>query len=276
MILVPVSTVSFTGESSVPTPAVLEVSSSAIMPTSQLMQQKEDSGITVDNSIAQSPLSKMEVESPQSIITPVIPVPESAIEALIAPVSSPIPMQATERVSIATLPVPVPVPVAVLPVEIDTVGRETMPLSNVFVSPSVPATPQAPVFPPTPQTVLLIVPPAAVNIPIPETVEMQTPVMPVEVNIPVPSKTDSVPERQSVPFGSLPMQAPIKKEETHQEVPHDEWDSLLLSATDVALEIPTEVPSVPQKPVSLNREYHPIETSVDARLHHDDAPRFPY
>lgn len=98
---------------------------------------------------------------------------------------------------------------------------------------------------------------------------------------PVASSRDPQPSTSDV-LSSLPVVHLEVRREHATPVPvqakNDEWDTMLLGGhTDAPVSAPTvsvetEVPAETTAPRS---PYHPIQTSVDASVHHEDLPLFP-
>lgn len=275
---------------------------SAIMPsvTTPIPVVTQAANSEVVNQISFQPLIPNIEESMQSVPTPVV-LPEPMSEESVPPVfvhmpiigqtpptppvpsvSAPVreqvvefipaPMSTVERISIA--PHPLSIPIAPRPAQINTDALGTVPQSSAFV-PTPVESPQTSPSPLVPQSAAPIVSPAEINISDFETNALPLFVVPVEMNAPSLPVADLASVKQSVPFGSFSVQSPIKEEVSHQEVLHDNWGAPLLDAAAVTIATPPKTLSVPKKPIPLNREYHPIQTSVDPRVHHDDAPLFP-
>lgn len=288
----PITTEAEVRENSVPIPApgALEVTPPVATPLSVETQVANPE--VVDQTYSQPLIPKIE-EPMQFVATPVV-LPDTMHEETAPPVF--VPMQIIEQTPL-TPPVPsIPAsvhepviefipsgmptmeetPIAPQSVQINTDALGTLYQPSTFIP-----TPVAPLqtssSPLVSQSIAPIVSPAEINIPGLETKAMPLFGALVEANahaLPLPV-ADLAPVKQSVPFGSFPGQSSINEEVSQQEVLHDDLDALLSGAADVAPATPPAILSVPKKPTALNREYHPIQTSVDPRVHHDDAPLFP-
>lgn len=205
-------------------------------------------------------------------VTSPAPLPITVREEQVAElVSAPRPL--TERAPISASPLSLSA-MSLRPTEINTDALSVVSQPSGFVSESAAPTQQSLPSATLPLPSTPIAPIEKVNIPSVEIKDVPSAIVPVEINTPPLSAAELLSAKQSMSFDTLSV-PPIKEEIPQQEVTHDDWDTLLLGATPVVFETPSETLSVPSKPTPLNREYHPIQTSVDPRAHYDDGPLFP-
>src|SRR3989339_71819 len=200
-------------------------------------------------------------EQIQQVLAPSIPAVTSVKVAPDSLTSEPM----IVRTPIARAPVSIPTPPR--PIKINTAVENITPPASV-TSPVPVSSPVEEMRIPAPQV--------ESNVSVVTEKEV-VPITPsLEVHIPVPQVASSV--KQTVPFGSLPGGVPVTEEVVVEQAPaHDEWDAMLFGGAPVAPDIvpkPTPAP-IPERASLVNREYHPIQTSVDPRPHHDDGPLFP-
>lgn len=270
----------------IPVPRVPEVTPPVATP---LSVETQVANPEVAEQIPPRPFIPKIEEPMQFVATPVV-FPDTMHEETAPPVF--VPMQITEQTPtppvpsipasqvIEFIPAGMPTmeetPIAPQSVQINTDALGTLYQPSTFIP--IPVAPlQTSSSPLVSQSIAPIVSPTEINVPGLETKAMPLFGAPANANahvLPLPV-ADLAPVKQSVPFGSFPGQSSINEEVSQREVLHDDLDALLSGADEVALAAPVETLSVPKKPTSLNREYHPIQTSVDPRVHHDDAPLFP-
>lgn len=216
--------------------------------------------------IPASPLMAEKLETPVPFPTPVVPAPLPVAQtSVVLPESLPQSVPLITRTPIMKAPMPLPVPPR--PIKINT-AVENIPLPP---SPSVmPASVPALEIPPAPVVVPKIDIPPPQEEPVATSMSVSAPIVEAVIDVPAPVK-------QTVPFGSLPVENSPKEEAGPVVASHDDWDAMLFGNTDIASSTPVATPaiSVTPAPVSVNREYHPIQTSADPRPHHDDGPLFP-
>ncbi len=193
----------------------------------------------------------------------------SASKGVKTPIAMPMPAASTpafaagvERAPQVVLPTPASsIPVAPRPIKINAVESTLIALDTQAPAPSV--VPQA--------SLVSIASEEEVDISVPN--KKETP--PIEIAHAEVSGVTPVSEKQTVPFGSWSEQEEAKEEVVPKAASHDDWDALLFGGNDAARATSREPSSTPQKTLSINSTYHPIQTSVDPRSHYDDAPLFP-
>ena len=234
------------------------------------------------------------INSTPETVTPTTPSPQ---EVLVAPPPS---IVESPEAPIRSIPTPV---VSPAPSPLQAEANEVVPEVDPLSSPLITRTPmmRVPMSVPVPPRPIKINT-AVENIPVPVSPDVSTsvissaPVVTPEIIIPALEPKESVTPvtstfaveptavstpttiKQTVPFGSLPGgENSVKEEAPPEGAVHDDWDAMLLGDVSVSPSIPAPTSPTPISPAppSVNREYHPIQTSVDPRPHHDDGPLFP-
>lgn len=226
--------------------------------------------VIANSALPQSLPEKVE----QSALPAAIPhIPMSA-PAVPVPLSAPMATQGVGRMPIKAV-APQVIPTPPRPIKINTA------VESVLAKPSVATPVPSPVVEtPTPASALTSVAPIAspAEISLPPLEQKELPVIPapIENNISVAATVTPVSVKQSIPFGSLPEQVVLAKEEVvTKESFGDDWDALLLGGAPVVIESPAVSAPVPKEALPVASIYHPIQTSIDPRPHYDDAPLFP-